>query len=95
MPKVEDVLISPIISEKTSNMAGKYTFKVHTDANKNDVKKAVMMFYKVEVADVNMTKITAKTRLRGRGKVVTKRRTAKKAVVTLEAGKTLNFNDFK
>lgn len=91
----DNVIIEPVITEKSVAMAGKYTFKVNPGANKNDVKNAVNKFYGVEVEEVKIITIKPKTRLAGRGMKVTKRSSAKKAIVSLKDGKTLNFNDFK
>ena len=51
----EDVIIKPIISEKSSNAQaeGKYTFKVNKKATKIDIKKAVEKLFGVKVISVN------------------------------------------
>jgi hypothetical protein len=44
------VVLSPIVTEKTHKQqesANKYSFKIHKDANKNDVKQAIEFLYKV------------------------------------------------
>lgn len=97
MIRIEDVLVKPVQTEKSVAMetGSKYTFVVHTDASKSDVTKAVKEFYGAEVASVNIIKLPKKIRIIGRGKVMTKRRSTKKAIVTLPAGKTLDFNAIK
>lgn len=90
-----NVLVAPIVTEKSVAVNGKYAFKVHTEASKADVKAAVKEFYGVDVETVNMIAIKAKTRTVGRGRIMTKRSAGKKAIVTLKSGQTLNFNDFK
>jgi len=90
-----NVLVAPIVTEKSVAQSGKYAFRVHTDASKGDVKAAVKEFYGVDVMSVNMVAIKAKTRIVGRGRTMTKRATGKKAIVTLKDGQSLNFNDFK
>ena len=95
MIKLTDVLIQPIQTEKTQSQAGKYTFLVHPKATKTDVKLAVKEFYGVDVLSVNMINLPEKTRIIGRGKVATKRKGLRKAVVTLEEGKTIDFNAIK
>ena len=90
-----NVLVAPVVSEKSVAIPGKYTFKVDTGATKHEVKAAVKEFYGVEVVDVNMVAVKQKTRVVGRGRTATKRATGKKAIVTLKKGQTLNFNDFK
>lgn len=89
------ILVSPIVTEKTVAIPGKYTFIVHNSASKSMVKGAIKEFYGVEPESVNMSAIRSKSRMVGRGKFATKRRTQKKAIVTLKSGETLNFNDFK
>ena len=95
MIKLTDVLVQPIETEKTHTQKGKYTFLVHPKATKEDVKKAVKEFYGVEVVKVNMVNLPEKTRIIGRGRLMTKRRPSRKAVVTLKEGATLDFNAIK
>ena len=79
-----DVILKPVITEKS--MAGmadkKYTFYVHTDANKSQIKEAVeKMFDGAKVKSVNTMNLDGKNRRRG---VVTGKTAArKKAVVQL------------
>jgi large subunit ribosomal protein L23 len=95
MTAITDVLVAPIVTEKTVAQTGKYTFKVHGDASKQEVAQAVNAFYGVEVVSVNITINPAKTRTVGRGREISKRKQLKKAIVTLKNGETINFNDFK
>ena len=63
-----DVLLKPVITEKSmSEMADKkYTFLVHTDATKTQIKEAVeKMFEGTKVASVNTMNMSGKTRRRG------------------------------
>ena len=90
-----NVLVAPIVSEKSVSITGKYAFQVHMDASKHDVMAAVKEFYGVEVVSVNMLTQKPKKRTIGRGRVINKRAPMKKAIVTLKSGQTLNFNDFK
>lgn len=81
-----DVILKPVVTEKS--MAGmadkKYTFLVHTDANKTMIKEAVeRMFDGAKVKSVNTMNLDGKTRRRGR--VEGKTAKMKKAVVTLTA----------
>ena len=90
-----DVLVQPVVTEKSQSQTGKSAFVVHKDATKGDVKNAVKEFYGAEVEKVNISVLPEKDRVVGRGKVITKRSEIKKAVVTLKDGKTLEFNSFK
>jgi large subunit ribosomal protein L23 len=78
------ILLGPIVTEKTykqQEQANKYAFKVHADANKNDVKKAVQYIYSVTPEAVHITQVKQK----GRNNRKLVRRSYKKAVVTLDS----------
>ncbi len=88
--KYYDVILKPVITEKS--MAGmgekKYTFLVHTEANKAQIKEAVeKMFEGTRVKSVNTMnykgKVTNKSRRRGPVPGMTAK--TKKAIVTLTA----------
>ena len=84
--KYYDVILAPVITEKSmSAMADKkYTFLVHTDATKNQIKEAVeKMFAGTKVKTVNTMNLEGKNRRRGM--VVGKTAKIKKAIVTLTA----------
>ena len=69
---------------------GKYTFKVATDANKSEIKKAVEALFDVKVAKVNTLNCNGKEKRVGR--YVGKTADWKKAIVTLtEDSKTIEF----
>ena len=81
-----DVILKPVITEKS--MAGmadkKYTFYVHTDANKTMIKEAVeKMFEGAKVESVNTMNLDGKTKRRGM--VFGKTAKTKKAIVKLTA----------
>ena len=82
--KYYDVILAPVITEKS--MAAmedkKYTFSVHTDATKAQIKEAVeKMFAGTKVAKVNTMNLDGKNRRRGNA--VGKTAKTKKAIVTL------------
>ncbi len=84
--KYYDVILKPVITEKSMNSMAdkKYTFYVHTDANKAQIKEAVeKMFVGTKVASVNTINLDGKTRRRGR--TVGKTAAKKKAIVQLTA----------
>lgn len=91
--KYYDVLIKPVITEKSMNLMGdrKYTFFVHPEATKVQIREAVeKMFEGTKVAKVNTLNIPGKKRRRGM--IVGKTAAAKKAVVTLtEDSKEIEF----
>jgi len=80
-----DVLIAPVISEKSMDDAQskKYTFKVATDANKFEIKNAVEEAFGVEVIRVNTSNFDGKVKRQGR--TVGKTAAYKKAIVTVSA----------
>ena len=82
--KYYDVILKPVITEKSMAAMGeeKYTYLVHTDANKAMIKDAVeKMFAGVKVASVNTMNMDGKKKTRGR--VVGKTAATKKAIVKL------------
>ena len=79
-----DVILKPVITEKTMELMAdkKYTFLVHTEATKNQVKEAVeKMFPGTKVAGVNTMNIDGKTK--SRGMTFGKTAKTKKAIVQL------------
>ena len=79
-----DVILKPVITEKSMNAMAekKYTFLVHTDANKNMIKEAVeKMFEGTKVASVHTMNNDGKSKRRGM--VVGKTAKTKKAIVQL------------
>jgi large subunit ribosomal protein L23 len=90
-----EIVVRPVISEKSldETQRGKYTFRVHPDANKLQVKQAIEELFKVDVLDVNVStsKAKEKSRNRRRGRQVGWTSPWKKAVVTLAAGQKIEF----
>ena len=84
--KYYDIILKPLVTEK-SMMAmeeKKYTFSVHPDATKSQVKEAVeKLFEGTKVAKVNTMNLDGKTRRRGRTSGKTAK--TKKAIVQLTA----------
>ena len=84
--KYYDVIRKPIITEKSMAAMGekKYTFLVHTDATKSQVKEAIeKMFAGTKVKSVNTMNLDGKKKRRGM--VVGKTAKTKKAIVQLTA----------
>ena len=79
-----DVILKPVVTEKTMALMAdkKYTFLVHTEATKSQIKEAVeKMFEGTKVARVNTMNLEGKNRRRGM--VVGKTAKTKKAIVQL------------
>jgi Ribosomal protein L23 len=88
----QDIVIRPIITEKSMNCTAekKYTFEVHKNATKIDIKRAVETLFGVDVLKVNTLHVRGQLRRQGRTQGYT--RSWKKAIVTLtEASKTIEF----
>ena len=88
-----DIIISPVITEKTSVVTsdGKtYVFKVNKNANKFQIKDAVEKAFGVKVAKVNTLNTKPKDRRVGKYTGMTSK--YKKAIVTLEKGNTISFD---
>lgn len=84
--KYYDVILKPIVTEKSMNAMSekKYTFSVHTEATKAQIKEAVeKMFEGTKVAKVNTMNLDGKNKRRGN--VVGKTAKTKKAIVQLTA----------
>ncbi len=81
-----EVLIAPVVSEKSYSLISdrKYTFRVHENAHKTQIRQAVEQLFEVEVANVNVVKVQPKPKRRGttRGR----RPGWKKAIVQLKEG---------
>ncbi|MCB9994044.1 MAG: 50S ribosomal protein L23 [Hyphomicrobiaceae bacterium] len=86
-----DIIRSPVVTEK-STLASEFSqvvFDVAIDATKPDIKAAVENLFSVKVKAVNTQVRKGKVK-RFRG-VVGRRKDVKKAVVTLEAGQTIDI----
>jgi large subunit ribosomal protein L23 len=82
--KYYDIILKPIITEKSMNATSerKYTFSVHTDATKTQIKEAVeKMFAGTKVKSVNTMNLDGKKRRRGN--TVGRTAKTKKAIVQL------------
>jgi large subunit ribosomal protein L23 len=85
------VIIRPVVSEKSYVLAAndKYTFRVHPDAHKTQIRQAVEELFDVKVLRVNIVKVQAKPKRRGLYKGT--RPGWKKALVQLRDGDTIEI----
>ena len=85
------IVLAPIVSEKSydGTVDGKYTFKVHPDAHKTQIRQAVEELFEVKVVRVNILKVQAKPKRRGLIKGT--KPGWKKAIVQLKPGQTIEF----
>jgi large subunit ribosomal protein L23 len=99
-----EVILRPVISEKSMDLtqpkgrgerpgSAKYTFAVHVDANKHQIKDAVEQLFRVRVLTVNVLTAKPKEKRRSTRRGRTSGYTAawRKAVVTLATGDKIEF----
>jgi len=93
-----EIILRPVISEKSidESSRGKYTFAVHRDANKIQIKAAIEELYKsdkVTVVAVNVLTKQPQTKMSGtrRGRVAGRISGWRKAIVTLAPGQKIKF----
>jgi large subunit ribosomal protein L23 len=92
MRNVYDVIVRPIISEKSTalaEVAGKYAFEVASQANKQEIRDAVQNLFNVKVREVRTMVVHGKVKRLARAE--TKRPNWKKAIVTLAEGQKIDF----
>ena len=92
MSELHDVLIRPILTEKTNKLEeadNVYSFEVGVGANKHQIKTAVESVFGVSVEDVRTAVVRGKSKRFGRH--YGKRSNWKKAYVQLADGDSLNF----
>ena len=86
-----EVLLSPVVSEKSYSLIEdrKYSFRVHPDAHKTQVRQAVEELFDVKVQAVNIIQVRSKPKRRG---LVRGRKPGwKKAIVQLREGQTIEI----
>ena len=83
------VIIRPVVSEKSYVLAGydKYTFRVHPDAHKTQIKQAIEELFDVKVLEVRT--LSVKSKPKRRGYTAGRTREWKKAIVQVRAGDTI------
>lgn len=88
---LRDVLVRPIITEKSMQQAGlnRYTFQVHRRANKFQIRDAVEKIFGVDVTKVTTNRTPGKLRRRGRSSGYTQEK--KKATVTIKPGQRIEI----
>ena len=86
-----EVLLAPVVSEKSYSLITdrKYTFRVHPEAHKTQIRQAVEELFDVKVENVNVTQVKSKPKRRGlfRGR----RPGWKKAIVQVHEGDTIEI----
>lgn len=91
MSNARDIIVRPLITEKTTSLMqdNKFTFVVRLTANKVEIRQAVEEIFKVKVLKVNTVRVLGK--VKRMGKTQGKRADYKKAIITLAPGETIPF----
>jgi large subunit ribosomal protein L23 len=92
MPTLHRTIVRPLITEKSSAAyqdRQEYTFEVHVDANKPQIRSAIEQLFGVKVTGVWTSNQRGKEKRMG--KTVGKRPNWKKAIVTLREGDTIEI----
>jgi len=87
--ELHQVLIAPVVSEKSYSLIedNKYSFRVHPNAHKTEIRQAVEELFHVKVEGVNVVKVQSKPKRRG---ISQGRRPGwKKAIVQLRTGDSI------
>ncbi len=86
-----DVIIKPIVTEKSMRLLddNRYTFLVHPEANKTEIKVAVEQIFEVKVTSVNTMNRQGKTRRTRYG--MGRRADTKRAIVSLAEGQSIDI----
>ncbi len=90
MPALHEIIVRPVVTEKSSaafQARKEYTFEVHPEANKYQIRAALEKLFDVKVTDVRTMQVRRNSVTRGRTRGVTAR--WKKAIVTVQDGQTL------
>lgn len=93
MSGLENVLIKPLLTEKSSKeteATNRYSFQVHVKANKNQIKVAVEKFFDVKVLNVRTSVVPGKLRRAG-NRGMRKTASSKKAWVQIQDGQKIEF----
>jgi len=93
MDDPRDVIIEPVVSEKSYALmeTGVYTFIVHPDANRIEIRKAVEDIFGVSVLKVNTLNRRGKRKRNRRSFSFGSRSNTKRAIVTLAAGDRIDL----
>ena len=91
MKDYTDIIIAPVITEKSAAQAEKnvYTFKVAAEANKIEIKDAIEKAFGVKVEKINT--LNTKSKDKRVGRYTGKTKTYKKAFVTLKDGEKIEL----
>ena len=88
-----DVILRPVVSEKSYGLLDRnvYTFVVHSDATKIQIRDAVEQIFNVHVTKVNTLNRKGKRKRMRRQATFGKRPDTKRAIVTLQSGSRIDL----
>jgi large subunit ribosomal protein L23 len=92
LKNARSIVLKPLVTEKGSRLrekGNKYLFKVANDANRLEIKRAVEEIFAVKVKNVKTLITHGKVKRMGRS--AGQRPDWKKAIVTLQAGQTIDL----
>lgn len=87
------ILLATHVSEKGTRMTeqNQYAFKVLSDANKSEIKRAIEMLFEVKVSSVQVANVKGKSRKFGQ--IMGRRKSWKKAYIRLQDGYKINLTE--
>ena len=93
MKDPRDVILEPVVSEKSYGLLEEnvYTFKVHSDSSKPEIKDAVQTIFDVKVLKVNTLNRKGKRKRNRKNNTFGKRPDVKRALVTLAEGDSIEL----
>jgi large subunit ribosomal protein L23 len=91
--EARDVILEPVVSEKSYALldAGAYTFRVHPEANKIQIRQAVEEIFDVRVVKVTTANRAGKRKRNRRALTFGRRPDTKRAIVTLVEGDSIEL----
>jgi len=91
--EARDVILEPVVSEKSYGLLdeGAYTFRVHPDANKIEIRQAVESIFDVRVVKVTTANRKGKRKRNRRALTFGRRPDTKRAIVTLVEGDRIDL----
>lgn len=90
---IQDVIVAPIISEKSMKdvALGKFTFRTAMSANKRSIKDTIEKRFKVKALDVSTNIVKGKKTKIGKRRTEVSSSPWKKAIVTLSKGQKIDL----
>ena len=93
MKDPRDIIIKPVVSEKSYGLydSNVYTFVVHPDATKPEIRDAIQAIFEVKVRKVNTLNRSGKRKRNRRSGTMGQRSDQKRAIVSLAEGQSIDL----